>query len=237
MPIVRFLIESFSWVTPFIFFTGIGLVCFIVFMVILPVNHIPKSDENKIWKNLWRIVRTWPALAGLLVGIMVTGSNETVNLIFGLWIENQFGINFAALTTAAVVIGFSELGGEVLTGLFLDTIGKRRMMWIFLGVNSVAALLLPLTGSHLGWAMAGLGLFFISFEITLVSTLTMMSEVLPDARATMIAATVAGFSLGRLLGNLIAPGLFGISFWAVSLAAVMLNALAAGLLTQVRVRR
>jgi predicted MFS family arabinose efflux permease len=105
-------------VTPFILFTGIGLLFFMVFMVILPVNHIPKTDENKIWKNLWRIVRTWPALAGLLVGIMVTGSNEMVNLIFGLWIENQFGINFAALTTASVVIGFSELGGEVLTGLF-----------------------------------------------------------------------------------------------------------------------
>jgi predicted MFS family arabinose efflux permease len=236
IPVVRVLIESYSWVTPFFLFTGIGLLFFLVFMLILPAQHIPKTDENKIWKNLWRILRTWPALAGLLMGIMVTGSNEMVNLIFGLWIENQFGINFAALTTAAVVIGFSELGGEVLTGLFLDTVGKRRMIWIFLGVNSLAALLLPLTGGVLGWALAGLGLFFISFEITMVATLTMMSEVLPDARATLMAATVAGFSLGRMLGNLIAPGLFGISFWATCLAAVVLNILAAGLLTQVRVR-
>jgi len=236
IPVVRFLIESYSWVTPFFLFTGLGLLFFILFLAILPARHIPATDDNKIWKNLWRIARTWPALAGMLVGILATGANEMVNLVFGLWIEDQVGLNIAALTTASVVIGVSELGGEVLTGLFLDVIGKRRMIWIFLGVNSLAALLLPLTGGVLGWSMAGLGLFFISFEIILVGTLTMMSEVMPDARATLIASTVAGFSMGRLLGNLVAPGLFGISFWATALAAVVLNLLAAGLLTQVRVR-
>ena len=61
--------------------------------------------------------------------------------------------------------------------------------------------------------------------------------MLPEARATIMAATVGGFSLGRMLGNLFAPGLYGFSFWAVCLAAVFLNILAAGLLTQVRVKR
>jgi len=53
----------------------------------------------------------------------------------------------------------------------------------------------------------------------------------------MIAATVAGFSLGRMLGDLIAPGLFGFSFWASCLSAVGLNVLASLLLTQVRLTR
>lgn len=237
IPVVRFLIESYDWMTPFILFSGVGLVFFVLFAWMLPSNQIPKTDENKLWKNLGRLVRTWPALAGMLVGVLATSSNETVNLIFGLWIEGQFGLNFGALTAAAVVIGVSELGGEVFTGLFLDTVGKRKMIWIFLGINSLAALLLPLTGGILGWAMAGLGFFYISFEIILVSMLTLMSEVMPDSRATMMAATVAGFSLGRMFGNLIAPGLFEISFWATCLAAVILNMIAAGFLTQVRVER
>ena len=236
IPIVRFLIESYDWVAPFIIFSGVGLLFFVIFALILPKNHIPKNIDNSIWKNLGRLVHTWPAVAGMLVGVMATSSNETVNLIFGLWIERQFGLSFAALTAASVVIGISELGGEVFTGVFLDLIGKRKTIWIFLGVNSLAALLLPLTGNVLGWAMAGLGFFYISFEIILVSTLTLMSEVMPNSRATMMAATVAGFSFGRMLGNLVAPGLFGISFWATCLAAVALNMVAAGMLTQVRVK-
>jgi DHA1 family inner membrane transport protein len=235
IPVVRFLLESYMWVTPFFIFTGLGILFFIVFACLLPPNRIQNTEENTIWKNFGRVLRTWPALAGLLAGVLFTGANETVNLIFGIWIEDQFGLNFTALTVASVVIGFSELGGEVFSALWLDAIGKRRVIWIFLGLNSLAAVLLPLTNGVLGWAMAGLGFFFITFEVVLVSMLTLMSEVVPTARATMIAATVAGFSLGRMLGDLIAPGLYGISFWLSCLAAVMLNAVAAGLMTQVRV--
>jgi MFS transporter, DHA1 family, inner membrane transport protein len=235
IPIVRFLIESYTWITPFYFLTGIGLMFFLLYVWLLPPHSIPKTEDNKLWQNLGRVLTTWPALAGLLVGVLVTSSNETINLVFGMWIEGQFGLNFAALTAASIVIGISELGGEIFTGLWLDAIGKRRVIWIFLGVNSLAAFLLPFTENNLVLAIAGLGLFYIAFEIVLVSTLTMMSQVMPMSRATMLAATVAGFSLGRMLGNLIAPGLFGISFWATCLAAVIFNLIAAGLLTQVRV--
>lgn len=236
IPVVRVLIETYSWVTPFFIFSGMGVIIFLIFIWLIPSRKVSKTKENTLLRNLWRVVSTWPALAGLLAGVLFTGANETVNLIFGVWIEGQFGLDFAALTAAAVVIGVSELGGEVVTGLWLDAVGKRRMIWVFLGLNSLAAVLLPLTAGRLGWAMAGLGFFYITFEIVLVSTMTLMSEVVPVARATMLAATVAGFSLGRMLGDLIAPGLFGISFWASCLASVGLNLLAAGLLTQVKVR-
>jgi len=146
-------------------------------------------------------------------------------------------LNFAALTAASIVIGVSELGGEIFTGLWLDAVGKRRMIWLFLGMNSLAAIFLPLTGGTLVWSMVGLGFFYVTFEIILVSLLTLMSEVVPTARATMLATTVAGFSLGRMLGDLVAPGLFEIGFWATCAASVVLNILGAGLLTQVRVKR
>jgi len=235
IPLVGLLLESYVWITPFFIFTGIGTFFFLLFAWLLPANRIRSTKENNIKQNFGRILQSWPALSGLLAGILFTGANETVNLIFGVWIEDQFGLDFTALTIASVVIGVSELGGEVFSAVWLDAIGKRRVIWIFLGLNSLAALLLPLTNGVLGWAFAGLGFFYISFEIILVSTLTLMSEVVPSARATMIAATVAGFSLGRMLGDLIAPGLYGIGFWLCCLATVVLNALAAGLMTQVRV--
>ena len=236
VPVVRFLIESYSWVTPFYFFAAVGVLFFVILFWQLPINHIPKSKENTLWKNLGRVFRTWPALAGLLMGLSFTMANEMVNLIFGVWIEDQFGVNFAALAAASVVIGVSELGGEVSSGILMDAVGKRRIIWLFLGLNSLAAILLPVTHASLLWAMVGLGFFYVTFEIVLVSALTLMTEVLPAARATILALTVAGFSLGRMMGDLIAPGLYGINFWSNVLATVMLNIVAAGLLTQVRVR-
>ncbi len=235
IPVVRLLIENHSWVTPFIIFTIIGVATFIVYLIIVPTSKVAHSEGNTVWRNLGKILGTWPALAGLLAGVLFTSANESVNLIFGIWIESRFGLDFAALTIASVVIGASELGGEVVTGIWLDSVGKRRMIWIFLGLNSLAALLLPLTGHALGLSMAGLGFFYITFEIVLVSAMTLMSEVMPSARATMLSATIAGFSLGRMLGDLFAPGLFELGFWASCLMTVVLNLIAAGLLTQVRV--
>lgn len=235
IPVVRWLIESYSWVTPFIVLTLVGVALFIVVLLSVPGEKISRSAENTIWRNLGRIVTAWPALAGLLTGVLFTFANELVNLVFGLWIEDGFGLDFTALTVASIVIGVSELGGEVFTGLWLDAVGKRKMIWIFLGLNALAAAILPFTGGSLGLAMGGLGFFYITFEILMVSALTLMSEVMPAARATMLSATLAGFSIGRMLGDLVGPGLFGIGFWASCLAAVVLNLAAAGLLTQVRV--
>ena len=237
IPLVQALISSYSWITPFIVFAVVGSLFFLLFLLLLPAQRRENNRDNTIWRNLAGVLGTWPALAGLLTGIFFTGANEVVNLIFGVWIEDQFGLNFAALTIASIVIGVSELGGEIFTGIWLDAIGKRRMIWIFLGLNSLAAFLLPLASESLGFTMAGLGLFYITFEVVLVSMLTLMSEVFPSARATMMAATVAGFSLGRMLGDLIGPGLFGISFWLSCVVAIILNGLAAMLLTQVQIER
>jgi len=195
IPVVQWLMSTFSWVTPFLVFTVLGFLSFCCFLWLLPKQRTAKTKENTLWKNLQRTLSTLPALAGLLAGVLFTSANKTVNLIFGLWIGDNFGVDLTALTAASVVIGISELGGEVTTSLWLDAVGKRRMIWIFLGVNSLAALLLPFLTSSLGWSLAGLGFFYISFEIVVVGALTLMSEVVPDARATMIAATVGGFSL------------------------------------------
>jgi predicted MFS family arabinose efflux permease len=236
IPLVRMLLQGFTWLTPFYVFTGLGALFLLLLGWFLPANRIVSSESNTIWRNLGRVLHTWPAIAGLLTGILFTGANETINLIFGVWIENRFGLNFAALTIASVVIGVSELGGEIASMLWLDVVGKRKMIWIFLGLNSLAALLLPLADGALAWAVVGLGFFYVTFEIVLISALTLMSEVLPQARATMLAVTVAGFSLGRMLGDLIAPGLFEVGFWLSCLAAVFLNLGAGILLTQVKVR-
>jgi MFS family permease len=82
--------------------------------------------------------------------------------------------------------------------------------------------------------MGGLGFFYVTFEILMVSAITLMSEVMPSARATMISATLAGFSIGRMFGDLVGPGLFNMGFWVTCLVAVLLNLAAAGMLTQVR---
>ena len=53
-----------------------------------------------------------------------------------------------------------------------------------------------------------------------------MTELLPSARATLMAFNVAAMSLGRALGAFLAPRLYGLGFLAVVLGSFGFNLVA-----------
>ena len=79
-------------------------------------------------------------------------------------------------------------------------------------------------------AVVGLFFFYLTFEFALVSSVPMMTEVMPAARATVMAFTTASVSLGRAMGALIASPLFLFGESSSSIPDILPNALAAILL-------
>ena len=116
----------------------------------------------------------------------------------------------AALGAAAAAIGIAEFGGEGLVVATVDRLGKTNALMIGVASNGLATLLLPLAGRTMLTAVAGLALFYLTFEYTVVSMLPVMSEILPRSRATLLAFYAASFSLGRALGSLASPRLYAL---------------------------
>jgi predicted MFS family arabinose efflux permease len=203
---------------------------------------IPRADPLRSQpqpasiKNIRAVVTSLPALAGISIALWASAANELVNLIFGVWLEDSFGLKIAALAGASAVIGFSELGGEGLVALTTDRLGKPRALALGLTGNVLASLLLPFAGRTEAGALVGLFLFYITFEYVLVSHIPLMTEVLPEARATLLSFNVTGHSLGRMIGALLATFIYQrFGFLPVTLIAVVFNLfalLALGELTQ-----
>jgi predicted MFS family arabinose efflux permease len=208
VPAVGLIISRSGWQAPFIWLAALGVVSLVVLHWLLPWDH-PRTDlSNNIWHNFREVFTYGPALAGLLIGVCLSGGNELVNLIFGVWLEDTFQVKIAALAAASAVIGLSELGGEGLVTAFVDRLGKRRSVSIGLVSNGVAALALLWLGRSMTGAMVGLFFFYLTFEFTMVSAIPLLSEVFPAARATYLAMFFASTSLGRSLGSLAAPRLY-----------------------------
>lgn len=228
VPLTGFLIARRNWDSPFQAFAILGVLIFIVLFLIIPKDAAPASDPSSPAASrslaTFRLALTsTPVLAGLALGLGMSAANETVNLIFGVWLEDAFGLQIAALGAASVIIGLSELGGESLVTAFVDRLGKPRAVALGLAINSLAALALPAAGRTEVGALAGLFFFYISFEFTLVSSVPLMTELLPSARATVMALNVAALSLGRALGALSGPQLYRLGFLAVALGAIGFN--------------
>ncbi|MCF6277320.1 MAG: MFS transporter [Anaerolineales bacterium] len=226
IPLMGFLIARSGWMTPFPLLALLGLLTFVLIFFQIPNDETSAERPASAWTNFRSVFGYAPALAGLSVGLWATVANEIINLIFGVWLEDSFGLQIAALGASAAVIGISELGGEGLVALFADKLGKEQAIGFGLIANSIAALLLPVLGHSASGALLGLFLFYISFEFTLVSIIPMMTEIMPAARATLMAFNVAALSLGRAVGAPLGTWLYHFNFPIVALGAVFFNGLA-----------
>lgn len=236
VPLMGWLIARFGWNAPFPLLAGLGLVMFIVVWLIVPRHDEHSQATATSAKNVRAVLTSIPALAGISIALWATAANELVNLIFGVWLEDSFGLKIAALAGASAVIGISELTGEGLVALTTDRLGKPRALTLGLVGNILASLLLPVVGRTEIGALVGLFLFYITFEYVLVSHIPLMTEVMPNARATLLSFNVMGHSFGRVIGALLATFMYErLGFLSVTLIAILFNVfalLALGELTQ-----
>ncbi len=236
IPLVGLLIVHAGWAAPFAALAGLGGLAFVLLAAFLPRDGPVSAASANPLKNFRSVLTYGPARAGLALGVAITAANEVINLVFGLWIKDSFNLEIAALGAASMVIGVSELGAEALVGGLVDRLGKERSILIGLVLNCLAAALFPLLGGQLWGALAALFLFYLTFEYLVVSSLPLMSELLPGARGTLLAIYAACLSLGRASGALMGAPLY--QNWGIlasALAAIGLNLLAMLALSKIRV--
>ncbi|MFH1186312.1 MAG: MFS transporter, partial [Chloroflexota bacterium] len=226
VPAMGFLIARFGWQAPFPVLTLLGLGMLAVIWRLIPHDK-PVTPPAPALSNLRTVLSSIPAVAGISIALWAGAANEVVNLVFGVWLADSFGLQIAALAGASAVIGLAELGGEGLVATVTDRIGKPRAVALGLAANILASALLPWIGRTEAGALVGLFLFYISFEYLVVSQLPMMTEVVPAARATTIALNWIGFGIGRSAGALLSTFVYAtLGFGAVAAAAVLFNILA-----------
>ncbi len=235
VPLMGLLISRAGWRSPFPVFAAIGLIAFALITRMIPSPKAGSGQEINLLAGLKTILKSRAAVAGLLFSLLFHIGNETVNLVFGVWLEDSFGFKIAALGAAALLIGIADFLGETLSAIFVDKLGKKRAVAIGLTANLVSLVLLYFAGKTLWSAMASLFLFFLSFEFVIVSFLPVMSEVLPQARATLLAYDVAAHAAGRGFGALIASTLYAFGFSGNVLVSGLLALISLFLLSRVDV--
>lgn len=237
VPLVGLLIARLNWAAPFILLSGLGWLALLMVAWRIPADRPhPETRPTAIWQNLGRVLADSRSRTALAFSLLITLANEVVNLVFGVWMKDTFHLEIVALGLAATVIGAAELSGEAATAVLVDRVGKKRAVLAGVIFTSLASLALPLIGRSVAGALAGLFLFYLGFEFTLVSYIPLMTEVMPEARATLMAVNLASTSLGRAFGALAGGWLYTMGFGANALAALLLNGLALVALSRVQIK-
>ena len=156
-----------------------------------------------LFASLSQLLRIRPAAGMLLFGFWISIANDSLFVVYGTWFEQAFLTSIASLGFSTVAIGVAELLGESLTAVFADRLGLKKATILGLWLASLAYLLLPFTDRSLPLALGGLFLVFLASEFTIVTSFSLSTELLPEARATMMAGFYATAGVGRMIGVLL----------------------------------
>ncbi len=206
VPIMGFLIEHMGWRAPFFVMGGLGLVGLAVLGILIPAKSgKPKEDPSSAnpLSALRQLAKNRAALGILGFSFFISAANDNFFVIYGAWLENGFGLSVVALGMATIVIGVAELFGEGITAAFSDRFGLGRSVIVGLVLSGVCYALLPLFASTLTMALVFLFLVFLTVEFSIVTCLSLSTEILPAMRATMMSGYVAAAGMGRVAGALL----------------------------------
>jgi predicted MFS family arabinose efflux permease len=204
-PLIGLIIERQGWQAPFFWLGAAGIVGLFLLWRFLPPGLVQATRAANL-SAMVTVVRQHPeiwAVASYILLAMV--ANEVLFIVYGDWMEQSFGLALTNLGLATGVIGGAEIVGELTAGWSVDRFGKRKVAMATGMVTALSYFLIPYTSVTLGAALVTLFVVFLSFEITIVGSIPLLTEVVPTARSVVLSMTLAAASLGRMLGALAGP--------------------------------
>lgn len=203
IPVIGLLIDRFGWRSPFLVLGAVGLLTMLALVILIPNEKGPSiigETPGGILKSWHRVGKERAALGVLGFAFLVNAANDNLFVVYGAWLEGAFGLSIVALGVGTIVIGLAELLGESLTATLADRIGLKQSVAMGLIFCILSYVILPFLEHSLTFALTGLFWVFLTFEFSIVSCLSLCTELLPGSRATMMASLIAAAGLGRVVG-------------------------------------
>jgi predicted MFS family arabinose efflux permease len=200
-----------GWRAPFFAMGGLGLLGIAALGILMPKDG-KKSVRHQTAAGLWsawrRLGQERAALGAIGFAFFVSAANDNLFVVYGAWLEKSFSLSILALGLGTSIIGVAELSGESLTAAISDRLGLKRSVGVGLALCIISYGVLPLLCQALPLALGGLFFIFLTYEFTIVSALSLCTELLPGSRATMMSSFLAAAGIGRVVGALI-----GVPVW------------------------
>jgi predicted MFS family arabinose efflux permease len=205
IPLVAILMQRYGWRSPFLVMGALGCIGALALFFIIPQEPEPVGQKGPPPAYLGvysRLMANKTALGVLGYVFFVSAANDNLFVVYGAWLEKSFGLGIVALGLGTSLIGVAELAGEGLTAAVSDRFGLKRALVVGLSLSVLSYFTLPFLDTSLTAAMTGLAILFFIFEFTVVTGLSLCTEILPGARATMMSGFFATAGLGRVCGAL-----------------------------------
>jgi MFS transporter, DHA1 family, inner membrane transport protein len=207
-PIVAVLINLWGWRAPFVFMAVGCAIAAVVVALTLPAAGPATTQPESAATGATRLTRrAWLVVIGSATMAM---AGLSVFMISGSWLNDEFGVSTGGLGFIVMGFGAFELIASAGSAALADRIGKMRSTLGGLVVLACGLLVMLSAGDRLVIGVIGILMLLIGFEYGFVTTLSLVSEAMPEARGSTLAVGNAIGTLARGSGVILSGWLYGI---------------------------
>ena len=149
--------------------------------------------------------KSWLVVAAMFF-IMCSAQNLFVT--FGAWLEDEFQFGAARLAVAGFSLGLVELVASVSSSRQTDKWGKERSIALGALLVIPGGIFLCLGSNNLIIGLIGVFIYFLGFEFSVVSLLSLATSLVPNSPGTGLGWVLGAGTLGRAVMAIIATHLF-----------------------------
>ncbi len=203
LPLCGLLIDQIAWwAVP----VGLGTLSL---LVSVRVHQVADRTTDHNQANRPRAKLTPQILLTMVSFGGLTLASQLLFVSHGIWLEDAHGLAPTSIGSVVVVFGFIEVVGTLTTTALTDRLGKKRSVLggaglLLVGTTALAAF--PSPSLTLGLLL--LGTAFLGFEFSFVSSLPLIAELDPKARAQIIGMFLGFGTISRAGGTKIGTTLY-----------------------------
>ncbi len=199
MPLVGWMITTWGWRVPFAMMSILSLIAAILIWWKLPAAGIRTQLPTRS-VSMGTLLKKTNVVASVIVAMLLFTGVGIFMTFWSIWLSADYGLDALGLGLTANRVGFAELTGAILAGLFIDRVGKRRGSLISLAIGAIFFGLLPELSISLASSRTMLLLTVLWIEMSIVSLFPLYGEQAPESRATIFSLVALGNAVGLGLG-------------------------------------
>lgn len=205
-PLIALLIKVFGWRGPYVL---LAVACAAMAAWIWTAGSrnavkapVPAAEPMRI-RSL--PLRAWAVIVG---SALLAMSGLSVFAISGKWLDTAFGVDTVGLGLVAMGFGGFELVASTSSAGFADRIGKFRSAMLGIAFLFGGQVVMVIADDTLWLGVAGILVFLCGFEFAFVTSLSIVTEAMPESRGTTIALANGVGTVARGSGTIASGYLF-----------------------------